>query len=490
MARASTRQLGDAFTAVLNAAKALAEISECCFPADCPRSGSARLRWACDILDKDWPALILALQSRPYSVYSLLDPKLLADRDFVITAARRKGLVLRYAAAQLKCDREVALAAVEQAGCALQWADSFADDDELVLAAVRNNGIALRFASKRLASDRDVVLVAVRCNGEALEYTAEALRRDKQVVLEAVRQSGHAVRFAGDALIRDHDVALEAARQNGDALQHLPIIARSRDVVLAAVRSCGDALYFADAALKSDLEIVKAAVAQNGNALRFAADELKASQEVVLAATRKSSQALRWATRELLTEYGFCLQAARINGLTLPRLAFSSDFAVASAAIQQNPDALMHAPEALRFNREVVLRATKVKWQAAQYAAEELQRDPEVLAAIVAQLPEATESDPRRVEVRLLSGETCGSLEIVGEKACNVSSAIERAFGIDPLLQNLIVEGCSAVAELQSDILYPHVGLEALEHGRRNGQAKRLPALIVALSSREPPRYW
>ena len=69
--------------------------------------------------------------------------------------------LLNYPPPQLKRDREVVLAAVSNAGEALQYAsDELKKDREVVLAAVSNVGRALQYASKELNSDPEVRLTA------------------------------------------------------------------------------------------------------------------------------------------------------------------------------------------------------------------------------------------------------------------------------------------------------------------------------------------
>ena len=53
-------------------------------------------------------------------------------------------------------------------------------DKEIALAAVNNNGFALESAIEELRADKEVVLAAVRENGYALRFAAKELRADKE----------------------------------------------------------------------------------------------------------------------------------------------------------------------------------------------------------------------------------------------------------------------------------------------------------------------
>jgi predicted methyltransferase len=114
------------------------------------------------------------------------DPGVKKDREVVLAAVNKSGLVLQYASKALKADREV------------------------VLAAVKKNGFALQYASKALKADRDVVLAAVKKNGFALQYASKALRANEEVVLAAVGQNELAKKFASKRLKRDLDVKVAA----------------------------------------------------------------------------------------------------------------------------------------------------------------------------------------------------------------------------------------------------------------------------------------
>jgi hypothetical protein len=100
------------------------------------------------------------------------------------------GHALHYAAAPLRADREIVLAAVQQDGLALHYAATpLMADRDIVLAAVQHD-FALKYAAAPLRADREIVLAAVQQHGGALEFTTAELRGDAQVVLAAVKSAG------------------------------------------------------------------------------------------------------------------------------------------------------------------------------------------------------------------------------------------------------------------------------------------------------------
>ena len=67
-------------------------------------------------------------------------------------------------------------------------ADELKKDREIVLAAVKNDGLALEYAADELKKDRDFILAAVKINGLALEYASDELKKDRDIVLAAVKR--------------------------------------------------------------------------------------------------------------------------------------------------------------------------------------------------------------------------------------------------------------------------------------------------------------
>lgn len=92
----------------------------------------------------------------------------ITSRSGALTAVRCDGLALERASKELRSDREVVLAAVNNNGLALQFADTpftnngLKADTEIVLAAVQNNGAALQHASPARREERHICMTAVK----------------------------------------------------------------------------------------------------------------------------------------------------------------------------------------------------------------------------------------------------------------------------------------------------------------------------------------
>jgi len=80
-----------------------------------------------------------------------------------------------------RCFKSIAFLALVPLGDPLYWSAT------VILAAVQQNGRALQFADDSFKRDRDVVLAAVQQNGRALQFADESFKRDRDVVLAAGR---------------------------------------------------------------------------------------------------------------------------------------------------------------------------------------------------------------------------------------------------------------------------------------------------------------
>jgi len=125
------------------------------------------------------------------------------DREFILSAVThdQSGHALGFASKEMKGDKEVVLAAVNQRGLALHYtSEELKRDKEVILAAVNQDGRAFEYASGELKGDKEVVLAAVKQNGYALLYASEEMKGDKEVVLVAFHQFQIALKFASPAL--------------------------------------------------------------------------------------------------------------------------------------------------------------------------------------------------------------------------------------------------------------------------------------------------
>ncbi|SVC31779.1 uncharacterized protein METZ01_LOCUS284633, partial [marine metagenome] len=81
-------------------------------------------------------------------------------------------------------DKTEAIAAINDYGTGYAFdhmSDELKADKEVIMAAVQENADSLKFASDELKADKEVVMAA----GSALEYASDELKADKEVVMAA-----------------------------------------------------------------------------------------------------------------------------------------------------------------------------------------------------------------------------------------------------------------------------------------------------------------
>lgn len=182
------------------------------------------------------------------------------EADEVLALASPLARELKYAAAELRDDKDVAIAAVS------------------------NRGLALRYVSPRLLKDRDVVLTAVASHGMALRYVDREFRADKALVMKAIENYQWAFVHASADLKADKEVAQAAVSKQGLLLIYCsPELRADRDVVMLAVKDNGMALGDASLELRDDPEVVLTAIRQNSAAINYASAVLQSDLEAVLA---------------------------------------------------------------------------------------------------------------------------------------------------------------------------------------------------------------
>mmetsp|Transcript_22077 Transcript_22077/g.61866 ORF Transcript_22077/g.61866 Transcript_22077/m.61866 type:complete len:549 (+) Transcript_22077:77-1723(+) len=135
-----------------------------------------------------------------------------ADAEVAFAAVQRLGGMLEYVSDDLRSNRRIVFAAVQQDGRALRFAaPSLCADHEVVLAAVQHTGSVLQHAADVLRSNREIVHAAVVQYGCALKYAAAEFSNDRELVLSAVCQDGRAIRYASDQLQADPEIQQAAA---------------------------------------------------------------------------------------------------------------------------------------------------------------------------------------------------------------------------------------------------------------------------------------
>ncbi|HVI39982.1 MAG TPA: DUF4116 domain-containing protein [Anaerovoracaceae bacterium] len=186
------------------------------------------------------------------------------NKDQVLERLAYADAPFYYASLELKGDREVVLAAIQNNPFHIQYArNNLNDDKELCLVAVSAKGAALEYVSTRLSNDREIVLCAIKNGGDTeFKYASPEIRDDKEFVMEVittVEHTGYLSQYLSDRLKNDKDIALETVKRNGLSLANF-----SEDV-------------------RNDWYIVSEAIKHNKSAVIYMGNEIR--REIDAAAT-------------------------------------------------------------------------------------------------------------------------------------------------------------------------------------------------------------
>jgi hypothetical protein len=144
-----------------------------------------------------------------------------------------------------------------------------------------------------------------------------------------------------------------------------------------------------------DRIIVLTAVAQNGLALQFASEKLRADPDVVKIAVAQNPKSLEYADlhRMRADSRQHWLGEVGKNGMLLQNApdAIKQDRIVVLAAMNQNGLAFNHLPCECEsgLRREALLAAVAQNGLALEFGSAQLRADPDIVAAALAQNPEA-----------------------------------------------------------------------------------------------------
>lgn len=247
------------------------------------------------------------------------------------------------------------------------------DDKDFVLAALNNDSYALRNASERLQDDKEVIFAALKRSGNNLRFASYRLQDDKEVVLAAVNNHYYHTDYAIAKFKDDKHFFLAAITTNSSIFPcSTSKLWDDETYVLGALKydkhdPSRSLFRFASERVKYDRNIVLAAVKIKGQSLQYTSDELRNDKEIALTAVKQNSKALNFISPNLWDDENFVFGVLKYD---------DSD---------PSTSLLNNASDKVKGNKDVVLKAVKIKGQSLQYASDELRNDPEIALAAVIQ---------------------------------------------------------------------------------------------------------
>lgn len=322
---------------------------------------------------------------------NIIPQTLLNDKNFMLKAVAKNGLTLEKASPALKKDKEVVGTAVKQSGRALHYADeSFKDNYEIVFAAIEQDPDFFVHVSKTFKNNFEIALTAVRGSRNAYQYISEELKENEIILEAALEHSGEALRHTSVKLRDNKQLVLKAVETINCFKYASNELRGDREVLLKALNVDCFAIEFASPELQADDEInqilkekkypgpwqfynatyrceneeemlvrMKEDCPTMGHALAFASDQLRSDKNFLLKALKQNAQSawgISYVSEDLKKDRDLALAAISVNEYVFESIAhlFRNDIGVIVAAVKQNDYMLRFLSEDMQKNPEVL----------------------------------------------------------------------------------------------------------------------------------------
>jgi len=320
---------------------------------------------------------------------------------------------LRKAPEELKADRDVVLAAIQQSPQAFKFAsDALRADKEVAMAAVSKDVSLVDFMSLDLWEDLDLMMVCVPRRPNMYRHLSHEMRMNRELTWRVCEVTGDFLRHVPLELARDRDLALHTARhclprgvrQNSllDTLgqQNSPH-AGDKEVVLACAAVSRVRLRDVAEELREDLEVVRAILATNPDELQHAPTSIfEGNREFLISVLQQNGRGLEFAGE--LKDDREAVEAALTNypcALKFASERFRADRNMALLSLdswfraKQQPASTYHVEGSqplefmsreLRADKQIVMQSVQIKFDSLKHAEASLRADPDVIRKAVA----------------------------------------------------------------------------------------------------------
>jgi hypothetical protein len=244
----------------------------------------------------------------------------------------------------LRCDKEIMLQRLELPSFESEYKNSvykvpavFRNDKEVMIKIVSKSSRSLIHASAELKNDRDVVLAAIQnkqpCAPLAIEYASKKLKGDKKIV-RVLLGHGHGIKALSllpRSIQHDCNLVLQAiqwsSEECNESYETLSELAEEMlddyDIVYEAAKRRGSNLqYVTDKSLLEDIDIVMAACENDGSAIQYvpkcpARDEMLEENNLIVLIENGGHCFLQELGEEYMVKRKYLLAAVK-NGLIIP----------------------------------------------------------------------------------------------------------------------------------------------------------------------------
>jgi hypothetical protein len=280
---------------------------------------------------------------------------------------------------------------------------SFCNDLTIMLWAVQQDGCALQYASKELRNNTTLVEAAVRHNGNALKYASDAMRDNSEIALIATRRNPEVFQCVSARLANTREFLIDVVSWNHNIFDHIPNYWMTQENINEGrrrreLRSLSQEYDFEPEKLPKwfwiDMDFMSTAIKENDwQALLKNYSVFESNETFMLALIKK------YAWQNLLEVYpnfsnneAFMLAVIKKHDWkklleSVPLFQNNSTFIL--AAVRQDAAAFECASEDIQEDEEIVLAAVKRNGLVLQYVLEDFLDDKKIVLAAVKQNCEA-----------------------------------------------------------------------------------------------------
>ncbi|MBX9597697.1 MAG: DUF4116 domain-containing protein [Burkholderiales bacterium] len=336
-----------------------------------------------------------------------LNNELRNDREIVLAAINQYCYALRFASNQLKSDKDVVLSAINHNTLSLQYAsEKLLNDKQFISSVIKKDGMALQYASENLQDDKGLVLLALKNNGMFLQHVNKMLREDVEVISAALEQNNLAMKFVSyDKRIEigvrkkyfgsytghnNKTIVLDAVKKDGSLLQYASkTLQNDKQIILTAVKQNGLAIQYASEELRDDKEVVFAAVNNNGLALKFASDTLRSNHEIVTTAISTVPNSFIYVSKTLQDDTSFLLSLIKSSASLISAIdnRFIKDIGFLCQAVQINEQSIFYLDSKYHENKHLMFLLLSYNYRVFKFLSIQYQNDINFLAEAYRQEP-------------------------------------------------------------------------------------------------------
>ena len=188
-----------------------------------------------------------------------------SNLDEMLEIVKKNGLNLKYASEELKNNKQVVLAAINQSPWAFKYAsEALQQDYNIAFLTVSLDSVLLKDMSKELKNNRDIVLAAINSvdnvkSAYSVRFASDELKNDKEIILSAISKNVYVLQFASINLRDDTDIILAAIEQDPYYALKLASnnIRKNKDIVLAALKKDKDSFEYASEEFTNNEKFLK-----------------------------------------------------------------------------------------------------------------------------------------------------------------------------------------------------------------------------------------